>query len=71
MVHGGLIHEDAASWDAYLIGVISTHARANVVRPLNPQLRRDAPKTGTAASAATRVAAQERGRLYSIGYLGS
>jgi hypothetical protein len=49
MVHGGLIHEDAASWDAYLIGVISTHARANVVRPLNPQLRKDAPKTGTAA----------------------
>jgi hypothetical protein len=55
MVHGGLIHEDAASWDAYLIGVISTHARANVVRPLNPQLRKDAPKTGTAASCQDRT----------------
>ena len=30
--------------------VISMHARANVVRTLNPQPRKDAPKTGTAAS---------------------
>jgi hypothetical protein len=69
MVHGGLIHEDAASWDACLIGVISTHARANVVRPLNPQLRKDAPKTGTAASCQGRTLALQKNRGIQFRYL--